>query len=148
MALRPTPSEQRSVSRCRFFRAAAGFPPLNLTPVRQKEETLKALQEWLRRYASRRPVLFVVEDLHWIDPSTLEFVRRFVEEGLHDRVLTLLTFRPEFKTPWPAVAHQTSLALNRLTRRQVGQMMEKKTGASHIATAIVEQVYQRTGGVP
>jgi serine/threonine protein kinase/predicted ATPase len=124
------------------------FPALNLTPVRQKEETLKALQEWLRSYASRRPVLCVVEDLHWIDPSTLEFLRRFVEEGLHERVLTLLTFRPEFKTPWHAVAHQTSLALNRLTRRQVAQMMEKKTGASNIAAAVVQQVYERTGGVP
>jgi serine/threonine protein kinase/predicted ATPase len=124
------------------------FPALNLTPVRQKDETLKALQEWLRSYASRRPVLFVVEDLHWIDPSTLEFLRRFVEEGLHDRVLTLLTFRPEFKTPWPAVAHQTSLALNRLTRRQVGEMMERKTGASNIAAVVVQQVYERTGGVP
>jgi predicted ATPase len=89
-----------------------------------------------------------VEDLHWIDPSTLEFLRRWVEEGLHDRVLTLLTFRPEFKTPWPAVAHQTSLGLNRLTRRQVVEMMEKKTGLSKIPPAVVQQVYERTGGVP
>ena len=62
-------------------------------------------------------------------------------------ILTLLTFRPEFQTPWPAVAHQTSLALNRLTRRQVGDLMRKKAGAA-VPEAVIEQVYDRTGGVP
>lgn len=124
------------------------FPPLNLTPVRLKEETLKILREWLLAYAGRRPVLFIIEDLHWIDPSTLEFLSRFVEEGLHACVMSLLTFRPEFKTPWPAVAHQTSLGLNRLTRRQVEELMQKKMGVEKIAKALVEQMYDRTGGVP
>ncbi len=65
-----------------------------------------------------------------MDASTLEFLGQFLAEGLHDRILTVLTFRPEFQTPWPAVAHQTSLALNRLTRRQVGDLMRKKAGAA------------------
>ena len=82
-----------------------------------------------------------------MDASTLEFLGQFLAEGLHDRILTLLTFRPEFKTPWPAVAHQTSLALNRLTRRQVGDLMRKKAGGA-LPEAVVEQVYDRTGGVP
>src|SRR4029077_9514203 len=71
----------------------------------------------------------------------------FLTEGLHDRILTLLTFRPEFKTPWPAIAHQTSLALNRLTRRQAGELMRKKTRDS-LSEAVIEQIYDRTGGVP
>ena len=103
--------------------------------------------EWLHACAARRPVLFVVEDLHWVDASTLEFLGQFLAEGLHDRILTVLTFRPEFQTPWPAVAHQTSLALNRLTRRQVGDLMRKKTGGA-LPEAVVEQVYDRAGGVP
>ena len=105
------------------------FPPLSLSPARQREETFRAMLEWLHARAARRPVLFIVEDLHWVDASTLEFLGQFLAEGLHDRILTLLTFRPEFQTPWPAVAHQTSLALNRLTRRQVGDLMRKKAGA-------------------
>jgi serine/threonine protein kinase/predicted ATPase len=124
------------------------FPPLGLSPVREREETFRALREWLRAYVGRRPVLFIVEDLHWVDASTLEFLGQFVAEGLHDRLLTLLTFRPEFHTPWPAVAHQTSLALNRLTRRQVGELMRKKTGADDLPETLVEQVYDRTDGVP
>jgi predicted ATPase len=74
-------------------------------------------------------------------------LKQFLAEGLHDRVLTLLTFRPEFQTPWPALAHQTSLALNRLTRRQVADLMRKKAGDA-LPDAVVEQVYDRAGGVP
>ena len=123
------------------------FPPLSLSPVRQREETFRTLLDWLHTRAARKPILFIVEDLHWVDASTLEFLGQFLAEGLHDSILTLLTFRPEFKTPWPAVAHQTSLALNRLTRRQVGDLMRKKTEA-RLPEALVEQIYDRTGGVP
>ena len=125
----------------------AQYLPLGLSPVREREDTFLALMEWLRAYSSRRPVLLIVEDLHWMDASTLEFLRRFVAEGLHDRVLTLLTFRPEFQTPWAAVAHQTSLALNRLTKRQAGDLMRRKTG-DDVSDAWVQQIFDRTGGVP
>jgi serine/threonine protein kinase/predicted ATPase len=123
------------------------FPAPALSPVRQREETFRAMLEWLHTRAARRPVLFVVEDLHWVDASTLEFLGLFLAEGLHDRILTVLTFRPEFQTPWTAVAHQTSLALNRLTRRQAAELMRQKTGAV-VPDALVEQVYDRTSGVP
>ena len=123
------------------------FPPLRLSPVRQREETFQVMLEWLHTRAARKPILFVVEDLHWVDASTLEFLGQFLAEGLHDRILTVLTFRPEFRTPWPAVAHQTSLALNRLTRRQVSELMRTKSGNS-LSDAVIEQVYERTSGVP
>jgi serine/threonine protein kinase/predicted ATPase len=123
------------------------FPPLSLSPARQREETFRAMLEWLHTRAERKPILLVVEDLHWVDPSTLEFLGQFLAEGLHDSILTLLTFRPEFQTPWPAVAHQTSLALNRLTRRQAGDLMRQKSGAG-VSEALIDQIYDRTGGVP
>ena len=123
------------------------YPAPGLTPSREREETFRALREWLRACSRRHPVLFIVEDLHWIDASTLEFLKQFIAEGLHDRILTVLTFRPEFRIPWPALAHQTSLALNRLTRRQVGELVRKDAGGA-LPTSLVAQIYQRTGGVP
>lgn len=123
------------------------FPQLALAPIRQREETFRMLLDWLHTRAERQPILFVVEDLHWVDASTLEFLSQFIKEGLHDRILTVLTFRPEFKTPWPAVAHQTSLALNRLTRRQAADLIRKKSKGA-LSDALIEQVYDRTGGVP
>jgi serine/threonine protein kinase/predicted ATPase len=123
------------------------FPPLSLSPIRQREETFRAMLEWLHTRSARKPVLFVVEDLHWMDASTLEFLGQFLAEGLHASVLTVLTFRPEFKTPWPALEHQTSLALNRLTRRQVGELMRQTTQGS-VSDAVIERIYDRAGGVP
>jgi predicted ATPase len=118
-----------------------------LTPAREREETFRALSQWLRAYSGKRPILLVVEDLHWIDASTLEFLGHFIGEGPHDRILTVLTFRPEFKTPWPAPAHQTTLALNRLTRRQVAEWMRRDAGAA-LPESLVAQIYRRTSGVP
>lgn len=123
------------------------FPPLSLSPTRRREETFRVMLEWMHTRAVRKPVLFIVEDLHWVDASTLEFLGQFVAEGLHDRILTVLTFRPEFKAPWPAVAHQTSLPLNRLTRRQVGELLGKDAGGA-LPQRLIEQIHQRTGGVP
>ena len=93
------------------------FPPLSLPPTRQREETFKTILEWLHTRASRgRPVPVCRRGpALQVDASTLEFLGLFLAEGLYDSFLTVLTFRPEFRTPWPAVAHQTSLALNRLT---------------------------------
>jgi len=123
------------------------FPSLALSPVREREETFKVLKEWLRAYSSEQPVLFTVEDLHWLDSSTLEFISQLLTEGRHDRVLTILTFRPEFQTPWQALSHQTSIALSPLTRGQVGDLMRRKTGFD-LPQAVVDQIYDRAGGVP
>jgi class 3 adenylate cyclase/tetratricopeptide (TPR) repeat protein len=123
------------------------FPPLALPPARLREETFKLMLEWLHVRAARNPVLLVVEDLHWSDASTLEFLGQVVAEFQSDRVLALFTFRPEFKPPWAAVDHQTTLALTRLTRRQVGELIKKKAGAA-IPDALIERVYDRAGGVP
>lgn len=123
------------------------FPSLALTPVREREETFLALKEWLSAYSREQPLLFVIEDLHWLDASTLEFLTQYLAEGVQDQVLTMLTFRPEFRTPWPALPNQTSLPLNRLTKNQVGELMQRKVG-SELPDSLVNQVYDRAGGVP
>jgi serine/threonine protein kinase/predicted ATPase len=124
------------------------YAPSTLSPARQKEKTLDAILEWMRIHATKQPFLFVVEDLHWMDPSTLELLAQHVESGLTDRILTLLTFRPEFETPWKSKAHQTVMALVRLTRKQMTEMMQQKTGVKKLPPALVEQIVAKTDGVP
>jgi predicted ATPase len=82
-----------------------------------------------------------------VDASTLEFLGQFLGEFHQDRILTVLTFRPEFKPPWTAADQQTSLALTRLSRRQVGDLMRKKAGSA-LPEEVIQQVYDRVGGVP
>lgn len=119
-----------------------------LSPQKQRERTQELLIEWLRAFSRDEPTLFVVEDLHWSDPSTLEWLTRVVEQYKQDRVLTLLTFRPEFQTPWRSHAHQTQIALNRLTRRQIGEMMVKRAKVKEIPDRVLAQIAERTDGVP
>ena len=118
-----------------------------LTPAREREETFRVVRQWLDACSGKRPTLFIIEDLHWSDASTLEFLSQLIESGQSGQILTILTFRPEFKVPWPAASHQTFLALNRLSRRQVTEWM--RTGSNTpLPDSLITQVYQRTGGVP
>ena len=68
-----------------------------MSPEQQKQQTLHALLTILLRIAAQQPVLFVMEDLHWVDPSTLEFLSLLVDQGPTARILVLLTFRPDFQ---------------------------------------------------
>lgn len=124
------------------------YPPLALSPPRQRELTQALLLAWLRAVSKDQTTLFVVEDLHWADPSTLEWLSNLVVNYDQDRVLTLLSFRPEFQTPWASLAHQTQIALNRLTKRQIREMMVRRTKIEEIPDSIVAQVIERTDGVP
>lgn len=124
----------------------ARFPSLALTPVREREETFRILEDWLSAYSSEQPVLFVVEDLQWMDSSTLEFLSQFLT-GMHDQILTVLTARPEFQPTWPAQSNQTIISLSQLTKTQVGELMSLKIGTK-VSQSLIEQIYDRAGGVP
>ena len=104
--------------------------------------------DWLQRFADRQPVLFIVEDLHWIDPSSLELLGLLMGGGFQQSILSILTFRPEFSTPWTSAAHQTQVALNRLTKRQVGQFVREQTGHTNLADDVILKIVDRTDGVP
>ncbi len=76
------------------------YAPLTGSPEQQKQQTLHALLTILLRIAAQQPVLFVMEDLHWVDPTTLEFLTLLVDQGPTARILVLLTCRPDFSSPW------------------------------------------------
>jgi serine/threonine protein kinase/tetratricopeptide (TPR) repeat protein len=124
------------------------FPPLNLTPQRQRELTVQLLLDWLRELAERRATVLIVEDLHWVDPTTLELITAQLSDFDDSHLLMILTSRPEFQQPWRGVRNLTQITLSRLTHRQTGDMLQRRVGRRDIAPAIVQQVAQRTDGVP
>ena len=101
------------------------YPPLNLTPQKQKERTLQALLQLLVAQAERQATVSVWEDLHWADPSSLEFLSLLIEQIPTTKLLLVLTFRPEFTPPWKPRSHISQLVLNRLGKKQVEAMIEK-----------------------
>ena len=124
------------------------YPPLHLTPQRQKQKTLEAIGALLRALAAEQPVLLIVEDLHWIDPSTLEWLTLLIDQGPVARLLLLLTYRPEFPAPWGARISLTPLTLTRLPRPQVAQMSVRVAGGKALPPEVVEQIVAKTDGVP
>jgi class 3 adenylate cyclase/predicted ATPase len=126
----------------------ASYPPLTLSPQRQKQKTLEALLTWLLVLTEQQSLLFVVEDLHWIDPSTLEFLTLLVDQGPTARLLTLLTCRPEFQPPWGLRTHLTPIALQRLPQPQVEVMIARVTGGKALPPAVLQQMVTKTDGVP
>ena len=77
---------------------------------------------------TREPVLFVVEDLHWADPSMLELLGLVVEQAPTARLVVVLTFRPEFVPAWPGRSHVVQLTLDRLAPSQDERMVERGRG--------------------
>jgi predicted ATPase/class 3 adenylate cyclase len=124
------------------------YPALSLTPEMQKRRTLQALVEQLAGLAAQQPVLALYEDVHWIDPSTLELLGLVLERIRQLPVLMLITFRPEFQAPWIGQAHVTTLTMGRLGRRQEADLVARVTGDKPLPAEIVEQIVARTDGVP
>ena len=123
------------------------FPPLDAAPARQREETFRLMLEWLHVRAARGPVLFVVEDLHWADASTLEFLGNSSPSSGTTAILALLTFRPEFKPPWAAVGPPDQPGPDPADPAP-GRRPDAEEGGGALPDAVIEQVYDRAGGVP
>jgi class 3 adenylate cyclase/tetratricopeptide (TPR) repeat protein len=124
------------------------YPPLNLTPQKRKEKTLHAQLAQVEGLAAQQPVLMVWEDVHWSDPTTRESLDLLIDRVPTLRVLVILTFRPEFAPPWVGRSHVTMLILNRLPLRQRAEMIGHVTGGKALPKEIVEQIVDRTDGVP
>jgi class 3 adenylate cyclase/predicted ATPase len=124
------------------------YPSFTLTPQKQKERTLQALLQLLLAQAERQVTVSVWEDLHWADPSSLEFLSLLIEQIPTTKLLLVLTFRPEFTPPWKPRSHISQLVLNRLGKRQVEVMIAKVAENTDLPAAVIEQIRLKTDGVP
>jgi predicted ATPase/class 3 adenylate cyclase len=124
------------------------YPPLALSPQRQKQRTLEVLVDQVEGLAARRPVLAVYEDVHWADPTTRELLGLLIERVRRLPALVLITFRPEFEPPWTGEGHVTQLRLNRLGRREGAALVGRITGGKGLPNNVLEQILSKTDGVP
>ena len=124
------------------------YPPLNLSPQKQKENTIAALADQVALLAGRHPVLMIFEDAHWIDPTTLEVLGAMIERVRDSAALMVITHRPEFDPPWAGHGHVGALTLNRLSRREGADMVAKVTGGKALPDEVLDQIVAKTDGVP
>jgi class 3 adenylate cyclase/predicted ATPase len=121
----------------------AAVPPSEL-----KQRTLDCLTEWQLVEAERQPTTMIWEDLHWADPSTLEFLSGLIEQARTSPLLLVLTFRPDFVPPHLNQSHLTPIHLNRLERPQIELLVRQLAGGKLLPAEVLEHIVRKTDGVP
>ncbi len=123
------------------------YRAVNLPPHHQKQLALEILLASLLDVAQEQPVLFIIEDLHWVDPSTLEFINLLIDQGTVAPVLVILTYRPAFTPTWAVRSNLTQLTLSRLTKNQVTEMITSVTDTA-LPNDLLNTLVEKTDGVP
>ena len=124
------------------------YPAIELTPQQRRQNTLEALTAQLAGLASQHPVLMIVEDAHWVDPTSLEAFGRTVDRIKTLPALLIVTFRPEFNAPWAGRSHVMSLALNRLGERETAAIIARLVGNKELPADVMAEIVERTDGIP
>src|SRR5712664_1980999 len=124
------------------------YPPLHLSPQRQRQKTLETIVAILQELAERQPVLFILEDLHWTDPTTLELLNMLIDQTPIASMLMLLTCRSHFQPAWHHRSYITEMTLNHLSHTQVEQIVTGVTDGKTLPTEVLQQILEKTDGVP
>ncbi len=119
-----------------------------LSPQKRKEKTFAMLLARIEALAARHPLLAVVEDAHWVDPTSLEFISLLAERTSAMRLLLVIIARPEFVPPWPGYSYLTTLTLPRLSRADSALLMQQIAGERRISVAVESDIIARGDGIP
>jgi class 3 adenylate cyclase/tetratricopeptide (TPR) repeat protein len=125
-----------------------GYAEPLLGPEARRKQTLALLTEWVLLLGREQPVVLLIEDLHWSDPSTVELLGMILDQIAREPVLLLMTYRPDFQPPWGARSHLTPLLLARMTRAQMGDLVRKAARERALDEAWVGEIVRRVDGVP
>ncbi len=123
-------------------------PLPNLSPQRQRQKTLETIVAILLELAEHQPVLFILEDLHWTDPTTLEWLNLVIEQIPTTSILTVLTCRPYFQPAWHHRSYLTEITVHRLHHAQVEQIVTGMTDGKTFPQEVLQQIIAKTDGVP
>lgn len=122
-----------------------------IPPDQKRRRLLAALTGWVFSATRAQPLVIVVEDLQWIDPSTMELLQTLVDQGVGAPLLLIATARSEFRPPWPVRGHLAQMTLGRLNDRQTRELVSAMVSRARPGAAaedLVQRVVQRTDGVP
>ena len=123
------------------------LPRHEAPPEQMKSLTLEAIDDWLVNLSRLKPLLWILEDAHWIDPTTAEAITRGLGRRDGARILSVITHRPEYHPPWTGRSQVASLSLNRLSRRQSYELV-RQVARKTLPDTLVEQIVAKTDGMP
>jgi predicted ATPase/class 3 adenylate cyclase len=124
------------------------YPALNLSPKAQKQKLLEAMLMIIRQTATQEPLLVIVEDLHWIDPSTLELINLLIEDGLNYPILRIYTTRPGFQSQWLDLPGFHQINLSHLSPQQIEKIVLGVTQNKSLPPAVMGLLIEKSDGIP
>jgi class 3 adenylate cyclase/tetratricopeptide (TPR) repeat protein len=124
------------------------YRKIEMAPQQKRQRTLEALISQIVSFAEKSPVLMIVEDIHWVDPTTLEVLGRGIDRIKSHGVLLIMTYRTEFEPPWIGRPYVTALTLNRLGEREIAYMIERVSANAVLPARIRQDIIERTDGIP
>ncbi len=124
------------------------WPMPAMTPRQERAATIALLQQMIRERAQHMPLLLLVEDGHWIDPSTREFLDALVSGLATVPVMLLVTYRPPFECAWRGAANVTDLVLQRMSGEESEAIVRQLTGEQDLPPQVLAQIVERTDGIP
>jgi class 3 adenylate cyclase/predicted ATPase len=124
------------------------YPTLELAPQQRRQKTLEALTAQIGELSRSNPVLMIFEDVHWLDPTSLEVLGRTVDRLKTLGVLLIITYRPEFEPPWIGRPYVAALTINRLGDREIGALIDRVKGNKALPKSVRQDIVERTDGIP
>jgi len=125
----------------------AAVPPM--APEQQRERTLEALVALLLEMSERESVILLVEDLHWLDATSLTWLERLIDQAATAPLLLVMTIRPHtLEIPWAARARVTQIALAALSGAETAQLVKLLSGDQPLTPHIEQHIVAKTDGVP
>jgi class 3 adenylate cyclase/ABC-type lipoprotein export system ATPase subunit len=124
------------------------YPTHELTPQQKRRKTLEIQIGQLEALSRENPVLMIFEDVHWIDPTTLEALGKTVDRMTTLPVLLIVTHRPEFQPPWIGRSYVAALNINRLGQREIVALIDRVAGNKSLPASIRQDIVKRTDGIP
>ena len=119
-----------------------------LTPQQIKNRTVDKLLETILSLSAKHPTLCIFEDVHWIDPSTLELLDLAISRIDRARILLVVSYRAEFRHNWSARANVTLHSLTRLSHSEVTRMITELSREGSLSQQILDQIIEKADGVP
>ena len=126
----------------------SGMEKITISPEGKKDRLIEIMKQILLKGSEIRPLVMAIEDLHWVDKSTEDVLKYFLESIPGVKILLIFTYRPEFVHTWGRKSYHNQLTLNRLSNRESLAMAGSLLGNAQVDREIEELILSRTEGIP
>jgi tetratricopeptide (TPR) repeat protein len=126
----------------------SGIDAIPMSPEARKDRVIDSLREVVLKIAEIRPLIIAIEDLHWIDQSSEEVLKYFLEKIEKTRIFLIFNYRPQYIRAWKKDAYHSEITLNRLSNRESLKMVYHVLGTAMLEGNLENLSLEKTEGIP